>query len=208
MKNIIMILLGLTVGSFASTHEWNETAIEGLVFVHNKLRNDASQGLWARHNISKSTDMQKLFWNNSLVAEAKHEMYDCDQLEKRELTLGENIYQYDVTTYDDVDGQQGEAAINKDSHDALSSKDQAAQYRLRQILYSKSNSIGCIYESCDRIDDEGTNYNTRFIICKYSPALKNIDDQLYEEGEEACSNCPSGTSCTDPMMKLCEKKLV
>lgn len=111
-------------------------------------------------------------------------MYDCDQLEKRELTLGENIYQYDVTTYDDVDvsfiflkrsnfkfkGQQGEAAINKDSHDALSSKDQAAQYRLRQILYSKSNSIGCIYESCDRIDDEGTNYNTRFIICKYSPA--------------------------------------
>ncbi|CAA16500.1 SCP domain-containing protein [Caenorhabditis elegans] len=210
---LIILLLALTAAAHAERHfnpqhQWNAEAIDNIVFIHNKLRNAASHGLWERYSISKSSNMQLLSWNESLVAEVENEKYYCEPADNKNLPikLGDNIYQYDVNTYDDIDGVGAMGSINKDTHNALKSEEKATKNRLRQMLYSKSKSIGCIYESCDKIDSKGINYNTRLVICKYSPPLENIDEQLFDKGEP-CSNCPSGTSCgTDPneMMKLCK----
>lgn len=187
--------------------------IQIIVETHNRLRDKLARGNEKRGSPGPqpaASNMKQMIWDNELarVAQAHadqckfdHDCADCRRVER--FGVGQNLYIYKQSIRKAATNWKRAVTDWYDEVEIFSNKKvepfqfSAAIGHFSQLVWANTDRVGCGATSYR----EGKWYATLY-TCNYGPNGNFIRGQMYKKGR-ACSECPTGTSCSRDYPGLC-----
>nr|XP_039251631.1 GLIPR1-like protein 1 [Styela clava] len=199
MKLICIVLFTLRIGAQISNvkeaHELTEGEKHVLVREHLRARRDAKPA---------PSDMLFMTWDNTLAEESEQIsrqcIYEHSQLKSDKYPfVGENIFLASGMTADEslMEGavQMWESEKENFDFDSNSCASSAVCGHYTQVVWAKSNKVGCGLTVCQEIDVGSKKFtDASLMFCRYAPAGNVIGRAPYETGEP-CFDCDVDEQC-------------
>ncbi|PIC24712.1 hypothetical protein B9Z55_017931 [Caenorhabditis nigoni] len=202
-----LLIFALLVSSIAAFSPDGQAAI---VKAHNDLRSALAKGEYVAKGVPQPSakNMMKMVWDDTIAASAQQFAEGCPD-DHAPSPYGENLYWgWDSEDLGNLDkyGVQASKSWEKEFQDyglegpLLTQKSYDTGIgHATQMAWASSNKIGCGAKNCGVDPKNGMNKVT--VVCQYQEKGNTVPEKIYEDGE-ACSACPSSSTC-EVESKLC-----